>query len=91
MPETVINRAIRNGVEMLKRDLDAGLIRAMIASRAPENSEKRLRNHREARKAYDTVVDFSQRFTLTSTDTQEISDKLAKLKSSLEQLGDSFR
>ncbi len=75
---------------MLKIDLDAGLTRATIALRAPEHSETRLRNHREARKAYDTVLDFMQRFTLTSTDRQQISDKVAQLKSSLEKLGDSF-
>ncbi len=91
MPDDVITRTNRNGVEMLKIDLGAGLTRATIALRAPEHSEKRLRNHKEARKAYDTVLDFVQRVTLTSEDTQEISDKLAQLKSSLEKLGDSFR
>lgn len=85
MPDEVRTHAERNAVEALKIDLEAGLTRATIASQAPEQSEKRHRNWREARKAYDSVMGFMQRFTLTPTDAQEIGDKLAKLKSALER------
>lgn len=77
-------------MEALKIDVGAGLTRATIAAQAREQSEKRPRNWREARKAYDSVMGFMQRFTLTPTDAQEISDKLAKLKSALERLGEPF-
>ncbi len=90
MADDVIMRANRKGVETLKIDLMAGLTRAAIASQAPQHSEKRLRNRREARKAYDSVIGFIPRFELTPTDAEEITDRLAQLKSALEQLGESF-
>ncbi len=77
-------------VNTLKIDVSTGLTRAGIALQASQHSEKRLRNQREARKAYDSVVGWMQRLDLTRTDAKEITDGLAQLKLSLEQLGESF-
>ncbi len=85
-----IMRAYTKGVKTLKVDVSTGLTRAAIASQAPQRSEKRLRNQREARKAYDSVIAWMQRLDVAPTDAQEIADGLAQLKLSLEQLGESF-
>ncbi len=90
MPKNIIDRLNRTHVEALWVDLKAGLTRAMIASQAPRRSAKRLRNQREARKAYDSITSFIKKVMLTSTQAETLNDGLAKLKSALEELGESF-
>ncbi len=77
-------------VKALMADLAAGLAFAKIASERTADSTKRERNRRNARKAYDSVVKFAKRASLASTEERALNDGLAKLKSALEQLGDTF-
>ncbi len=81
-----------NGARLkaLMADLAAGLGFAKLASERAADSAKRERNRRNARKAYDTVVKFAKNVTLASTEERALNDGLAKLKSALEQLGDTF-
>ncbi len=90
MVKKLTSRANKNGIRALKVDLETGLTLAAIALQAPAGSEKRLRNRRHARKAYDAVTHFSERFTPTETEAQEIKSKLKQLRSVLQGLGESF-
>ena len=75
-------------VEVLKTDSRVGLTRATIALKAPPGSQKRMRNQREARKAYDTVTHHMNRLSLTKADAQELQESVAELRLALEQLGE---
>ncbi len=71
-------------------DLRVGLTLARLASLAKPHSETRARNLANARKAYDAVLRFSKALTLTPTEEQRLNDGLAKIKSILQDLGESF-
>ncbi len=71
-------------------DLTVGLTLARLASQAKPRSDTRARNLTNARKAYDAVVRFSKSLFFTPTEEQKLNDGLAKLKSMLQDLGESF-
>ncbi len=76
------------GVRLLKTELKVALTRTQIASRAEENTERRRRNQANARTAYDRVVVL--RRWLDDKGANELNEKLAELRSRLEQLGERF-
>jgi hypothetical protein len=61
-----------------------------IAATAPKDSERRTRNRAKARRAYDDISRISRRAGLTAIERQQVNDKLAELRSALEQLGEVF-
>lgn len=71
-------------------DLAAGMTFVELARDNRAGPEKKLRNRDKARKVYDSVTRFRNGLTLTPAEEQQLSDGLAKLKSALEQLGESF-
>jgi len=76
-------------VNFLKVDLETALTFAGIAMRA-ENSMKKARNRRSARRAYDTVVRLIDSVDLPDEDAQLLARKLTRLKSELVSLGEVF-
>ena len=78
------------GGEFLKLDLEIGFTFANVALRAVNNSEKRQRNREMSRKAYDTVSKMARRLDLSGAVRGEVNEKLARLRSQLEQLGERF-
>ena len=49
-----------------------------------------IRNHANARKAHDTVLDFLAKWALTPSDRQAVESRLAVLKARLEAAGQRF-
>ena len=78
------------GATFLITDLDVAMTLARIAGGAAEDSEKRSRNRANARHAYDAVSRISHRALLTGDERRAVDEKLAELRSALEQLGDVF-
>lgn len=76
-------------VDFLKTDVAAGLTFAETA-RTARTSSKRERNRHSARRAYDTVTKLIGRVTLTEFDAKILGRDLARLKSELRGLGESF-
>lgn len=76
------------GFDFLSTDVEAGMLFARIAEAAPTNSEKRRRNQRRARRAFDTVKRFSARWKLTSSERSELNASLKQLRKRLEGLGE---
>jgi hypothetical protein len=78
----------QRGIDFLNIDADTALTMAQIASAADKNSEKRARNQRNARRAYETILHFGERTTFTSEQADKLDHKLRLLKAALEQLGE---
>ncbi len=76
-------------VQAIMADLAAGFTFAQLAKEAAANSPKRQRNRNNARKAYESVTKFSKKTTLTPAEEKALNDGLTRLKSVLEQLGDT--
>ena len=83
------SRLNRVSADFLKVDIETALTFASLALQTG-NSEKKQRNCRAARKAYDTVVSLIDRVTLDQNDAQFLSRNLRRLKSELVQLGEVF-
>ena len=79
-----------NRVHFLKVDLDIALTFADIALNAGADSEKRIRNQANARKAYDNAIHLLRRLTLANVEVREVDQKLRRLKSALQELGEFF-
>ncbi len=77
-------------VEVLKTDLNTGMTFAHIAQQSTRDPEKKRRNRANARKAYDSVLDYEKRLEITEKDKRDIAEKLTRLKSVLIQLGEVF-
>ena len=75
--------------DFLKVDVATALTFAGIALQT-NDSEKRERNCRNARVAYDTVLRLIERVDLTDEDSQILNGNLERLKSELVQLGEAF-
>jgi hypothetical protein len=80
----------RTTLEFLKTDLDTGIMLARIATGARMNSERRERNTRKARKAYDTVVKLRRQTPMSTEIMNAMDEKITRLRSMLEMLGESF-
>jgi hypothetical protein len=76
-------------VEFLNVEADTGLMFAEIARQSTDIA-KTARNRENARMAYDTVLRFIGRVTLTDAESEGLSLKMAKLKNGLQILGESF-
>lgn len=83
-------RLNRSGVEFLEVDLETALIMARIANEAEDGSDKKMRNIRNARRAYDTIVRLRKRLRPTPEQEQIVEDKLQQLRHALIELGEQF-
>ena len=79
----------RVGTEFLRADIATGrtLVEAALSSDDPE---KKRRNQKSARKAYDTVVRMLKKITPNDADVQELNAGLQRLKADLVELGEVF-
>jgi hypothetical protein len=82
IPSSVSN----NGFEFLRTDLDIGLT-FMDMAETTHDVAKRQRNHANARRVYDTVVRLMQKLSLDDTQREELTERLARLKSRLQKVG----
>lgn len=79
----------RAGTDFLKVDVATALTFADAALSA-DTPEKKRRNQRSARKAYDTVLRMAQKVTLPNKDAEELRESLSQLRSNLQRLGEVF-
>jgi hypothetical protein len=83
-----LERIEQTGTTFFLTDLDLAMTMTRIASNAPKGSEKRARNQANARHAYDTISRISHHAVLTENERRDVDNKLAELRSALEQLRD---
>jgi hypothetical protein len=76
-----------SGAEFLRTELDTAFTFAQIAEGAVRS--KRKRSLSKAREGYDALVHFRPKVKLTSEDAGEIDSAIARLRSTLRQLGES--
>ncbi len=76
-------------VRFLLAELAAGLTFVSIAQ-AAKAEEAKARNRYRARVAYDTILRFSERVSLTPEQAREVRAKIVSLREHLEDLGESF-
>lgn len=84
--EREFNRA---GTEFLKVDAATGLTLARSAL-STGNAEKKRRNQKSARKAYDTILRLLKKVTPTDADARQLNEDLHELKDDLIELGENF-
>ena len=77
------------GTEFLKVDVATGMTFAQTAL-SSHDPEKKRRNQKSARKAYDTVVRMLQKITPNDADAQQLDEGLQRLKADLVELGEVF-
>lgn len=75
--------------DFLKLDVATGLTFSKLALET-DNPEKKQRNLRSARRAYDMVIRLLDRIPLSEEDAECLSQELAYLKANLERLGEVF-
>jgi hypothetical protein len=80
----------RNSYQLLKVDIEAGLTFARIAVGAERESDKRTRNQRNGRAAYDSVQHLRKHVSMTTEQEQKLDSALAELRTALEGLGENF-
>jgi hypothetical protein len=80
----------RTSIEFLKTDVQTALTFSGIALESGNNEVKRLRNQRNARRSYDTVLRFLMKVPVNASDVEFLSSRLERLRSELEKLGESF-
>ena len=80
----------RTGATFFITDLDLAMTLTHVAGDAAKDSGKRNRNMANARHAYDDISRISHHASLTENERQDVNDKLAELRSALEQLGEVF-
>lgn len=87
--EVLANRSRLNkaSTDFLKVDLETALTFTSLALQAKDH-EKRERNRKAARKAYDTVVHLMGRVTLNEAETSFFKEQLEHLRSNLVELGE---
>ena len=81
-----LNRA---GTDFLKVDAATGLTLAKAALSSPD-AEKKQRNCKSARKAYDTIMRLLKKVSPSDADARQLNDDLHELKDDLIKLGESF-
>lgn len=74
-------------IDFLRSELDTGLTLSRIAMQA-DHQNKAARNRLNAKKAYDTVIRFMPRVSLSREESREIKSKLNDLRSCLQRLGE---
>ena len=75
--------------DFLRTDLDTGLTFMNVAE-STRDADAQQRNHENARRAYDAVVRLMQSLSLDDTQNKEVAEKLALLKSRLQNVGQKF-
>ena len=75
--------------DFLKIDVETALTFSGLALHT-DNKEKILRNRKNARKAYDTILRLWQHVTFTPSEEGYMHEMLGRLKNDLELLGDKF-
>ena len=79
----------RAGTDFLKVDVATALTFSETAL-ATDDPDKRQRNQKSARKAYDTIVRMAQKITLQKEDARQLKEALHQLQANLVRLGESF-
>ena len=74
-------------VEFLRTEFRVGLTAIKIAQTAKDEA-RRNRNRRNAQAAYDAVLRFLPKLTLTSKEVDEVQSGLATLKAELQKLSE---
>lgn len=74
-------------IDFLRLEIDTGLTLAKIALDA-NRRDRRNRNRLNARKAYDTVLRFMPRVSLTPEEVSEMKIRVEHLKAELVRLGE---
>jgi hypothetical protein len=85
-----LERIEQTGTTFFLTDLDLAITMTRIASDAPKASEKRARNRANARHAYDAISRISHHAVLPEKERRDVDNKLAELRSALEQLREEF-
>jgi hypothetical protein len=80
----------RTRTQFLKTDVQTALTFSSIALNTGRSPETRRRNLTNARKGYDTITAFLPKVTLSPEDREFLRVRLVRLKSELEELGESF-
>ena len=88
--DNLLGRTEKTGFAFLMTDLDLAMTMAQIAAQAAQDQQKRLRNRENARRAYDAVVQLSHKAILNESEREQLNEKLGRLKSELETLGEKF-
>ena len=76
-------------VDFLRTELRTGLTLTRLAFRASQ-PDKSSRTRAHARRAYDTVVRFTPKVSLSPDETKEVKTKLERLRSELKLLGEAI-
>ena len=84
--EGLLARLNISKLDFLHSDLAAGLTMAQMAAAADGGSEKRSRNARNARKAYDAVLRFRHNVVMTEDQSRALDEKLSELQALLVRL-----
>ncbi len=85
---TVAHDFIQRGSEFLLVELQTGLTFADLALSAEPGSADRVRDERNARKAYQTVLRLRERFQVAAPAAREIEDLQERLRCALDQLAE---
>ena len=80
----------RSRIEFLSTDLDVTLTMTQVASAAASGSEKRERNVRNARHAYDVITHLRESVDAGPEINRELDEKLHQLRAALTALGEKF-
>ena len=80
----------RNSYELLRIDIEAALTFSRIASGADPQSDKRSRNQKNGRAAYDSVQHLRKNVSMSTEQEQELDSGLVELRTALEELGEKF-
>jgi cysteinyl-tRNA synthetase len=88
--DSILSSVSKNAFEFLRTDLDTALTFMDLAESQSYNVATRTRNHTNARRAYDTVVRLMQNLSFDEARRKELAEKLALLKSRLQNAGQQF-
>jgi hypothetical protein len=80
----------RTSTDFLKVDLQTALTFSGIALQSADDPVKRQRNRKNARRGYDMIVRLVEKVSLTDDDVQYMTRNLHRLKTDLQQLGETF-
>ena len=80
----------RTTADFLKVDLQTALTFSGIALQHGTDSVKKERNRRNARRGYDTILRLLERVSLDDHDARHLKHNLRRLKTELQELGETF-
>jgi hypothetical protein len=88
--QRLVSTLQRNGADFLFLDLDVAFSMAKSALTSGADTQKKARKQKIARRAYNTIMHLSQRLKMTKQENGDLRKKLATLRRTLEELGESF-